>query len=248
MKIRPLIARPTALLFALLTCLLSSAALADDHVVQEMTRTYMGRTTPPRTSEVWMGEDKVCIKDGAVIIILRHDLNKRWTVIVPRKKYLEEDLSAPVAQKPQEEKSFRIQEYGFNYEPSYIWTIKKAAETETLDGRKCRKIVVQGDAEYAEEVREMRVTEDVPIDIARYYDFVTKPNLDARWLKIYEETPELKNGFVVKTISTSEPPIAPTIVMVTKLVNVETASPPPGIYEVPEGMQKVKTREELYAR
>jgi hypothetical protein len=248
MKTRRFIALPTVLFAALLASFPAAAALADDHVVQETTRTYMGRTTPPRTSEVWMGKDKVCIKEGAVIIILRHDLNKRWTVIVPRKKYLEEDLSVPVAQKPQEEKPLRIQEYGFNYEPSYIWTIKKATETETLDGRKCLKIVAQGDAEYREEIREMWVTEDIPIDIVRYYDVVTKPNLDAQWLKIYEETPELKNGFVVKTISTSEPPIAPTIVMVTKLVNVETAAPPPGIYEVPEGMQKVKTREELYAR
>ncbi|MCX6575029.1 MAG: DUF4412 domain-containing protein [Candidatus Aminicenantes bacterium] len=232
----------------LLICLPAAVALADDHIVQESSRTYMGRTTPPRPSEVWMGEDKVCIKDGVVIIITRYDLKKRWTIIVPLKKYLEEDLSAPSGPKPQEEKPFRIQEYGFNYEPSYGWTIKKAAETETLDGRKCRKIVAQGDADYAEEVREMWVSEDVPINFKRYYDLVTKPNLDAQWLKTYEEIPELKSGFVVKSVYTSEPPIAPTIVMVTKLVKVEIAPPPPNIYEVPEGMQKVKTREELYAR
>jgi hypothetical protein len=232
----------------LLGGLLASMALADDHIVQESSRTYMGRTTPPRPSEVWMGEDKVCIKDGVVIIITRYDLKKRWTIIVPLKKYLEEDLGMPSGPKPQEEKPFRIQEYGFNYEPSYGWTIKKAAETETLDGRKCRKIAAQGEADYAEEMREMWVSEDVLINFKRYYDLVTKPNLDAQWLKIYEETPELKNGLVVKSVYTSEPPIAPTIVMVTKLVKAEIAPPPPNIYEVPEGMQKVKTREELYAR
>ncbi len=232
----------------LLACLPAAMALADDHIVQESSRTYMGRTTPPRTSEVWMGEDKVCIKDGVVIIIIRYDLKKRWTVIVPQKKYLEEDLGTPSGPKPQEEKPFRIQEYGFNYEPSYGWTLKKAAETETIDGRKCRKIVAQGDADYAEEVREMWVSEDVPINFKRYYDLVTKPNLDAKWLKIYEGTPELKSGLVVKSVYTSELPIAPTIVMVTKLVKAEIAPPPPNIYEVPEGMQKVKTREELYVR
>jgi hypothetical protein len=175
-------------------------------------------------------------------------LKKRWTIIVPLKKYLEEDLGAPSGPKPQEEKPFRIQEYGFNYEPSYGWTIKKAMETETIDGRKCRKIIAQGEADYAEEVREMWVSEDVPINFKRYYDLVTKPNLDAQWLKIYEGTPELKSGLVVKSVYTSEPPIAPTIVMVNKLVKAEITPPPPNIYEVPEGMQKVKTREELYAR
>jgi hypothetical protein len=232
----------------LLGGLLASLALADDHIVQESSRTYMGRTTPPRPSEVWMGEDKVCIKDGVVIIIIRHDLKKRWTIIAPLKKYLEEDLGVPSGPMPQEEKPFRIQEFGFNYEPSYGWTIKKADEVETIDGRKCRKIVAQGEADYAEEVREMWVSEDVPINFKRYYDLVTKPNLDPQWLKIYEATPELKSGLVVKSVSTSEPPIAPTIVMVTKLVKAEIAPPPPNIYEVPEGMQKVKTREELYAR
>ncbi len=235
--------------FAVLAaCLPAAVALADDHIVRELTRTYMGRTAPPRPSEVWMGEDKVCIKNGVVIIITRYDLKKRWTIIVPQKKYLEEDLGAPSGPKPQEEKPFRIQEYGFNYEPSYGWTIKKAMETETIDGRKCRKILAQGDADYAEEVREMWVSEDVPINFKRYYDLVTKPNLDAQWLKIYDETPELKSGLVVKSVYTSEPPIAPTIVMVNKLVKAEIAPPPPNIYEVPEGMQRVKTREDLYAR
>jgi len=32
----------------------------------------------------------------------------------------------------------------------------------------------------------------------------------------------LKNGFVVKSVSTSKPALTPTIVMVTKLVKLET--------------------------
>ncbi len=234
--------------FLVLLACLPAVAPADDHVVQELTRTYMGRTTPPRASEVWMGEDKVCYKEGVVVIILRYDLKKRWTIIVPQKKYLEEDLGAAAAPKPPETKPFRIQEYGFDYEPSYAWTVKKSEETETIDGRKCRKVVAQGDAEYSEEIREMWVTPDVPINFQRYYELVTKPNLDPQWLKIYEETPELKSGLVIKSVYTSEPPIAPTIVIVTKLVKAEIAPPPANIYEVPEGMQRVKTREELYAR
>lgn len=229
-------------------CLLVSAAKADDHIVQEQSRTYMGRTSPPRPSEAWIAADKINIKDGAVMIITRYDLNKRWTIVIPSKKYIEEDLAVPAEFKVPDEKPFRIQEYGFNYEPSYDWTIENKTPAETIDGRRCRKIVARGDADYAEEVREMWLTEDVPIDIKRAYEMLTKPNLDAGWLKIYETTPALKNGFVVKSVTTSEHPIAPTMVLVTKLTKVEIAPPPPGIYEVPAEMQKVRTFKELYAR
>lgn len=182
------------------------------------------------------------------MIITRYDLNKRWTIVIPSKKYIEEDLAALAKPRVPEEKPFRIQEYGFNDEPSYDWTIEKKMPTETIDGRRCRKIVARGDADYAEEVREMWLTEGVPINIKRAYEMLTKPNLDAEWLKIYEKTPALRNGFIVKSVTTSEKPIAPTMVLVTKLTKVEIAPAPPGIYEVPAEMQKVKTFKELYAR
>jgi hypothetical protein len=246
MKLRPL---PILVLAVAAFAASSPGTLrADDHIVQEYSMIYMGRTSPPRPSEVWIAADKISIKDGAVMIITRYDLKKRWTIITRSKKYIEEDLAAPAGPKVPEEKPFRIQEYGFNYEPSYDWTIEKKTPTETIDGRKCRKIVARGDADYAEEVREMWLTEDVPIDIKRAHEMLTKPNLEAGWLKMYEKTPALKNGFVVKSVLTSENPIAPTMVTITKLTKVEIAPPPPGIYEVPAGMQNVKTFKELYAR
>jgi hypothetical protein len=238
----------TGFLAVFLTISFASAAMADDHIVQEASRTYMGRTSPPRPSEVWLAVDRVYIKDGGVIIITRNDLKKRWTIMTRSKRYLEEDLAASAASTVREEKPFRIQEYGFNYEPSYDWTVDKNMPTETVDGRKCRKVVARGDADYAQEVREIWVTKDVPIAIKRAYEMLTKPNLDAQWQKIYERTPDLKEGFVVKSVVTSENPIAPTMVMVTRLTKAEVAPPPPGIYELPAGLQKVKSLEELYAR
>jgi hypothetical protein len=208
----------------------------------------MGRTSPPQQAEVWMTADKVCVKDGAFITITRRDLKKRWTVNVRSKKYFEKSLAALAKSAAPEKKPFRIQEYGFDYEPVYDWRLDKDILTETVNGRKCRKFVARGDADYSEEVREMWLTEDVPISIERAYETLTKPNLDAQLLRVYEKTPALRKGFVMKSVVTMEQPIAPTMVWVTEVTKVEIAPPPDGIYDLPAGMQKVGTLEELYAR
>jgi hypothetical protein len=223
------------------------AARADEHIVSELKRSYMGRTYPVQPSEVWVGGDKVYIRDGAVVLISRHDLKKRWIILPGRKKYLEEPLAAPRGGR-EPANNVRIQEYGFNYEPAFVWTVRETAETAAVNGLSCRKIVARGDAEYAEEIREMWVTSEAPIDIKAYYERVVKPNLDGPWTKIYQNREDLRNGVVMKSRTTSEPAIAPASVTETIVLKIEKAAPPEKIYEIPEGLRKVATRAELYAR
>jgi hypothetical protein len=232
----------------LLLCLLATAVFADDHIVQELSRTYMGRTSPPRSSEAWIAADKDSLTEGAFVIITRHDLKKRWTVNLRSKRYFEETLAVRGKSPASEKKPFRIQEYGFDYEPVYEWALEKNMPTETVEGKTCRKVVARGDADYAEEVREIWVTKDVPVDIARAFEVLVKPRFDARWLEACERTPALRKSFVMKSVVTTENPIAPTMVWVTRVTKAEVAPPPAGIYEIPAGMQKVMTLEELYAR
>jgi len=222
-------------------------ARADDHVVGELRRSYMGRTYPAQPSEAWLGADRTYIRDGGVIIITRLDLGKRWIVFTGRKKYLEESLSLPLENKgpaPPE----RLQEYGFDYEPRYEWTVHETAESATLGGLACRKYVVRGDAEYAEEVREMWVAESPPVDAKAYFERVVKPGLDPAWVRIYEHHGALRRGLVMKSVATTEPAIAPTTVVEVLVTKLETSAPPAGIYDLPSGLRKVATRAELYAR
>jgi hypothetical protein len=232
----------------ILTCLLAAAVFADDHIVQELTRTYMGRTSPPQTAEAWLAADKASLKEGAFLVITRRDLKKRWTVNLRSKKYLEESLPAPGKPPAPEKKPFRIQEYGFDYEPVFDWRLEKDMPTETAEGKTCRKIVARGDADYAEEVREVWLTTDVPVDIDRAFEALIKPRFEAAWLEIWERTPALRKSFPMKSVVTTENAIAPTMVWVTRVTKVEDAPPPAGVYDVPAGMQKVATLEELYAR
>lgn len=230
-----------------LLLILGVSAAADDHVVSELKRTYMGRTYPAQASEVWVGADRTFVREGSVIIITRHDLRKRWVVLSGRKKYLEEPLAAS-PEKKEPAKPARIQEYGFDYQPVYEWTVQETPETATLGGLSCRKITARGEAEYASEVREIWVAAAPPIDIKAYYEKIVKPNLDERWLKIYQGNEDLRKGLLMKSRITTEPAIAPTTVVELAVTKIERTKPPDGIYEVPAGLRKVMTRAELYAR
>ncbi len=236
-----------ALLLLAAVLLAAGTGRADDHVASELRRSYMGRTYPVQPSEVWLGADRTYVKDGPVVIITRADLGKRWVVLPGRKKYLEETLPLP-AERQARPAPVRLQEYGFDYEPRYEWAVRETAGTVSVGGLPCRKFIARGDAEYAEEVRELWVAENPPVDIKAYFERVVKPGLDPAWLKIYESHGPLRRGLVMKSVTTTEPAIAATTVVEIQVTKVESVPPPAGIYDLPAGLRKVATRAELYAR
>ena len=233
-------------LFMTLLALCRAFLAADDHIVEESTRTYMGRTTPPMTSEIWIGENKMCYQGRSFNFIYRYDLKKRYSINLKNKKYLEEPLEE--FSQPEEKEQTRIQTLGFDYTPVYDWIITKTNEEKIIDGYKCRLYILEGDADYAEEKRELWIAQDLPIDLDRYFEFVVKSGLDEEWVKIYEKNPELKHSVTLESQTITENPIAPTMTWKSKITRIESAEPAEGLYELPEGFQKVETREELYAR
>ncbi len=221
-------------------------AAPDDHIVSQQSRTYMGNTTPPMTQEVWVSDQAVWMSSGRTTALLRFDLGKRFYLNAAQKRFYEDDLAGSVA--PAETAPERIQEVGWNYVPAYDWTLRDTGEDKVIDGRTCRRLILDGDADYAEEVREYWVSRDVPIDLGRYYRLLAKRELRGQLLTIYEATPLLREGFVVESRTTTENPIAPTMVWVNKVTKLEKADPPAGIYEVPSDFEKVNSLRELYAR
>jgi len=212
-----------------------------------MKRTYMGRTYPPQTSEVWIGESKTYLREGAVVTITRPDLHKRWIVNQRTKKYLEEPYPSPPSAPPQKA-PFRIQEYGWDYEPVYEWSAKATGEAAVIDGRTCEKIVLTGEADYGSEVREIWIAKDVPVDLPAYMSQILEPNLEAALVPLYRETSLLRSGLAVKTVTTMERPIAHPIVYENVLTKVEKTDAPSGTYDLPPGFTPAKTREEWSGR
>jgi len=234
--------------FLFMTLLAFSSALlaADDHIVEERTRTYMGRTIPPSATEMWIGENKRCYKGRSFTLIHRYDLKKRYIINLRNKKYMEEPLEE--SSKPAEKEKTRIQTLGFDYQPVFDWIVTKTDKDKIIDGLTCRLYILEGDADYAEEKRELWIAQDAPIDLERYYKLIVEPDLDKEWSKVYEKNPELIHSIALESQIITENAIAPTMTWKIKITNIESVEPPEGVYELPDGFQRVETREELYAR
>jgi len=211
-------------------------AAPDDNIIFRQTRTYMGNTMPPMTQEIWVGDQAVWMSSGRTTVLLRFDLGKRFYLNPSQKRYYEEPLAETAA--AGQTASERIQEAGWSYVPEYDWTLRDTGEEKVIDGRTCRRLVLDGDADYAEEIREYWISRDVPVDMDRYYRLLTKRELRGQLLALYETTPLLRQGFIVESRTTTENPIAPTMVWTGQVTKLEKADPPAGIYEVPADFQK----------
>lgn len=236
------------LLLALGTFAPAAPAAADDHILFESRRTYMGRTYPPQTSEVWIAPDRTYARDGAVITIERYDLGKRWRINTRAKAFLEEALAEPSAAEPKAGAPARVQEMGWEYDPDYVWTGTLTREEKTIDGLPCRKAVLTGIAEYAEEARELWLARDVPIDIPRYFRRIVQPALTGSLARAFAKTTALRDRLPVRTIVVRDPPIAGRTVWETAMIKVEAARPPDGLYELPPGLAKAADREDWQRR
>jgi len=219
---------------------------ADDHLVERGSREYMGNTMMIQLREVWIGEKATKVADR-LTVITRHDLGKRWTLAIRAKRYLEEPIEqerkAEPVQKPE-----RVQELGWSYRPQFEWAITDTTQEKTINGRKCRLYLARGEADYAEETRELWLTKDLPVDVGRMAEHAVRPDDEPFWRALYQEFPGLKHSIPLETEVKSEPAIAPATAFHYKVDTVESAAPPPGTYEIPEGFRKVNSREELTAR
>ena len=221
-------------------------ASADDHILAESRRSYMGRTYPPQMSEVWIAADKAYARAGAVTTIDRYDLGKRWLLNVRTMRYLEEALGATTAPEAEDGDPTRVQELGWTYAPAYVWTGRLTGEG--LDGRACVKAVLTGIAEYAEETREIWLAKDVPIDVGRYFQRLIAPGLEGTLARVYAKNRALRDRLPVRAVITQEPPIAGRTIWENMMTKIEKAQPPAGIYEVPAAFAKAANRDEWLGR
>lgn len=219
---------------------------ADDHLLIESRRTYMGRTYPPQTSELWIAADKTYAREGAMVTIERYDLGKRWRINTRAKAFLEEALDAP-AEAPSGALA-RVQELGWTYVPDYVWTGELTKEEKTIDGLPCRKAVLTGIAEYADEVREIWLAKDVPIDVPRYFKRFVQPALSGSLARAFAKTSALRDWLPIQTIVTRDPPIAGRTIWETAAIKIEAARPPDGVYDLPPGLDKAADREDWLRR
>ncbi len=226
------------ILFILLAC---GILYGEDHFVLESKRTYMGRTRPPVRIETWIGQDRVSTSNGRMLTLTRYDLSKKWTIHLAKKRYVEESIQPS---KPKDPEPVRIQEVGHDYVPSYTWSQAGKAVAEVVDGQNCQRIVLEGEADYASEKREIWVAKDVKVDANRYFRCVIQENESPEYAAAYQK--HVLPGLPIKTLVVLEGPIAPTVTIESRMVKAEQAPAPAGIFELPKDLQKVDSFDERF--
>lgn len=219
---------------------------ADDHVMVEMVRTYMGNISKPRQSEKWISAQRVYSRTGGPVATLTcYDLGKVYTIHTGTRRYLEEPL--PAGPKPAAAaEGTRIQEAGFNYEPVFQWEFRDTGEEKVIEGRPCRHFILTGDADYAEEIRHLWITSALPVDLPRYWNHHLRMETTPELAGLYRQHPEIRQGLAQETKILTENAVAPAIEWNIRLILVETADPPAGLYEVPAGYKQVPGIDQLY--
>jgi hypothetical protein len=230
-------------LTAVLGCLLAGAgvAFADLHLVSTQTRRYESSPrTRSSTQEVWARADKDRRETDGRVRIQRQDLGLVWSIDAKAGTYTETPLGKAAAPADVEE----LHNEGYDYEPVFDWKLEDTGLEEEVAGVRCRKHVLDGDADLSEKVIELWTATDlgpsIPLDPRTIGFFLGRTEAGG----LLERWEALKGRFVLKERVVENPPIGGTSILETAFTTFESAEPPAGIYDLPAGLKKVEPGEE----
>jgi len=228
-----------------LACLFAAAGLgaADLHLAGTQSTSWVDSPRARSSSqELWAGKDKEWSKTDGRIRITRRDLGVVWSIDTKAGTYAERALAkagASPATAPEE----KLHNDGYEYEPVFDWTFKDMGLEEDVAGIRCRKFVLDGDADLSEKVIELWAAADlgpaVPGDDRTQALLTGRTEAGA----LVERWKELKGLFILREKVTEDPPIGGTYVRETVLTKLESAEPPAGIYDLPSGLKKIEPGE-----
>jgi hypothetical protein len=231
------------LLFALCAILLMTtihSSFADVHMITATNKTYAGYPLGKELRlEVWLSEDSECIITAKFMTIKRYDLNKIWRLDLNDSTYKESFIEKKDNEPAEENAEEELHNEGYVYEPVFDWIIKDTGEVKKMCGIPCRKLLLDGDADYAEHIMELWVADDLR----------TKTDINDQSLRffrghkateIYEDIPELEGLFIMYEHSVLDRAIGKRAVSDTEVIVLEDVDPPAGIYELPYGFKKTE--------
>jgi len=214
--------------------------LGELHVILESSRIYRG-ITRANQSEYWFSGKNVYRKRGNAITITRKDLELSWNIDLSTNTYWEEKIVKEKKLKKEKEDTRAL---GFQYEPSFDWTIREPGEKKEIDGSMCFAITVEGDDDFAESITRIWLSPDSPLeDLRPINDILTNSMYNQGESEIVQKI--LKKYPKAQWVScehTIDNPIAPIIRSVITLKKVEIAAAPANIFDLPPGLEKEKNK------
>ena len=213
----------------------------DLHAVIRSEFVYMARTRTT-TSEWWASDGKSAIRQGDRLSITREDLGVVWRASLKEGTYSERTIApAGQAAAPPEAAgaSVDMRTAGYDWEPSYEWSVKASGQSSTIAGRACREFVATGDADYAEARVSFWACDPLPGVARSPNDAVVAPLASPSARRMILETLTKQGGaWVLGADEQQEPAIAPTMVMRVRVETLEAGAAPAGTFDLPPSFKK----------
>lgn len=210
---------------------------ADVTAKVETSRLYMDFERKD-VDELWLTDGKSYRKFGNRIVITREDLGVRWYLEPARKTYREiklEESAGASGETPED-----IHTVGMSYSPEYDWEVNDTGEEKVINGYRCRRFYAVGDADYADIEAMYWICLDKNVGGEAEYGAYMRDQFkgDPQRPRLYDILTEHEGSFPVYREETIENAIAPTMVYKIRLLDLQEAEAPAGIYDLPEGYKK----------
>jgi hypothetical protein len=128
---------------------------------------------------------------------------------------------------------------GYDWEPVYDWAVKASGQTTTIAGRSCREFVAGGEADYAEAHVSFWACDPLPGVTRNPTDIVAAGlRSDSSKRMIFDTLARHGHAWLLAAEEQQEPAIAPTMVIRVRVETLETATAPPGTFDLPPTFKK----------
>lgn len=216
-----------------------AASRTDVHIVKEIRRfSERSSETVSYSVDTWLSIDREYRASNHKILIKRYDLNRRWYIDMQSRTFAESPLDVTVKPKTEE----KLHNEGFHYEPEYEWELRDGNKEEIIGGMKCRQFILDGDADFSEKLIEIWVTDSLSVK-EEYREIVAEYLRRSEAHSIMSGFSELSGKFIIYERTTTKIPIVPRFSVESRIERLEEVASPPGIYELPNGLQKAGSRD-----
>ena len=208
----------------------------DLHVVVASEFVYMARTRPIR-QDWWLGEKRRAVAADGRLTVTREDLGLVWRIDTKAGTYTETPRPAPGAA-PAGPPAFDIHTAGYSWEPEFEWNLRETGRQATIAGRPCREFSASGQADYSETTVSFWACTPLSPALPSPTEIVTAQLRNDSTIRMVRETAARQGLWVLQAEETTEPPIAPTLLMRIKVETLETGPAPAGTYDLSPTLKK----------
>ncbi len=211
----------------------------DLHVVVSSEFVYMARVRSTR-QDWWLRDKQRALAVDGRLTVFREDLGLVWRVDPKAGTYTETNQPKPdVAPAAAAPPVVDMHTAGYRWEPEFDWTVKETGRQSTIASRPCREFAATGQADYAEATATFWGCAPLAPDVPSPTALVTNLLRNDSTMKMIRDTAATQGGlWVLQAEETTEPAIAPTMILRVKVESLEGKPAPEGTFELSPTLKK----------